>query len=97
VTARESIREPRHPSRLLKKKNMAAPFGSARQRRPTPGWGEASLAAQWLLAAQWWTLVRERERPVTVEAITTRTAAVRIETIHRVQSTPGEPLPPKAS
>jgi hypothetical protein len=35
-------------------------------------------------------------RPVTVEAMTTRTALTRIATIHRVQSTPRLPSPPNA-
>ena len=42
----------------------------------------------------------EREpvlRPVTVEAITTRTAETMMATIQRTQSTPFEPLPPKAA
>ena len=35
-------------------------------------------------------------RPVTVEAMTTRTAATAMATIHRVQSMPALPLPPNA-
>ena len=35
-------------------------------------------------------------RPVTVEAMTTRTAAVRIATIQRTQSMPLEPSPPNS-
>ena len=36
-------------------------------------------------------------RPVTVEAITTSTAATMIATIHRTQSIPGLPWPPNAT
>jgi hypothetical protein len=36
-------------------------------------------------------------RPVTGEAITTKTAETMIATSQRVQSTPLEPLPPKAA
>ncbi len=38
---------------------------------------------------------RLRDRPVTAEAMTTRTAATTTATIQRVQSMPGLPLPPK--
>ena len=38
----------------------------------------------------------ETERPVTADAIMTRTAATTIATIQRTQSMPGLPLPPKA-
>ena len=37
-----------------------------------------------------------RLRPVSVDAITTRTAATAMATIQRTQSTPEVPLPPKA-
>jgi hypothetical protein len=39
---------------------------------------------------------RERDLPVTAEAIMTSTAATAIAMIHRTQSMPGLPLPPNA-
>jgi hypothetical protein len=39
---------------------------------------------------------RERDLPVTADAIMTRTAATAIAMIHRTQSMPGLPLPPNA-
>ena len=39
---------------------------------------------------------RERDRPVTAEAIITRTAATAMAMSHRTQSIPGLPFPPNA-